>query len=111
MLSGAQSLPLNAFFPVRDAAVLERLPVEARKSVRVANLRAYQINDYGRLPVKFRGAAAGPGAVLRWRADGVGPLAESSGLGGDRPDRGPGEHVEGTHAETSWRLQVRGPTA
>jgi hypothetical protein len=56
VLSGAQALPLNAFFPVRDPSVLERLPVSARKSVRVANLKAYQINDYGTLPVKFRGA-------------------------------------------------------
>jgi hypothetical protein len=56
VLSGAQSLPLRAFFPVQDETVLERLPGDARKSVRVANLKAYQINDYGTLPVKFRGA-------------------------------------------------------
>jgi len=55
LLSGAKPLPLDAFSRVTDQAILKRLPVSARKKTRVVNLKAFQITDYGRLPVRFRG--------------------------------------------------------
>lgn len=66
VLSGAQPLPLDAFARVRDPEVLNRLPESARRSVRVANLRAFQITDYGEFPVHFRGGVP----VLEMYCDG-----------------------------------------
>ncbi|MBT7301862.1 MAG: hypothetical protein HN849_20220, partial [Victivallales bacterium] len=55
LLSGAKPLPLDAFSRVTDKAILERLPAAARRKTKVVNLKAFQIADYGRLPVRFRG--------------------------------------------------------
>lgn len=55
VLSGALAMPLDAFAPVTDEAVLARLPEAARRRVRVANLRAARFEDYGQFPDRFRG--------------------------------------------------------
>ena len=55
VLSGSVSLPLDAFHPVTEKAILARLPKESRRHVRVVNLNAFQITDYGRMPLRFRG--------------------------------------------------------
>ncbi len=47
-ISGGRVIPAGAFHPVKDSAVLARLPREARRSVMEADLRALGINDYGR---------------------------------------------------------------
>ncbi|MCC7491331.1 MAG: NPCBM/NEW2 domain-containing protein [Fimbriimonadaceae bacterium] len=48
-LLGGLPLPAAAFQPVRDAAVLARLPQESRGQVLVADLAALGVTDYGKL--------------------------------------------------------------
>jgi hypothetical protein len=47
-LTGGVTVPAAAFAPVTDAAVRARLPEEAREKVRVADLRALGVADFGR---------------------------------------------------------------
>ena len=48
-LSGGASLSSDSFRVVQDAAVLSRLPEQARERVRVVDLKALGITDYGEL--------------------------------------------------------------
>lgn len=60
ILAGGPTVPSDAFKPVTDAKVLERLDPAARGQVVQANLRALGITDPGNYPVKFQGAPAAP---------------------------------------------------
>ncbi len=51
---------LEGFEPVRDPAVLDRLPAEARGAVWQSDLAAQGIRDYGRLGVRGIGQSASP---------------------------------------------------
>ena len=57
VLSGAVSLPRDAFRRVTDGDVLSRLRPEARRKVQLLDLNALRITDYGQLPLCFAGAA------------------------------------------------------
>ncbi|MBI2303005.1 MAG: NPCBM/NEW2 domain-containing protein [Armatimonadetes bacterium] len=48
-LNGGQVIPPGAWQPVTEPAVLARLPEESRARVRVADLRALGVTDYGKL--------------------------------------------------------------
>jgi hypothetical protein len=58
-LIGGRSLPLTAFQPVKDAAVLKRIPAVAQGKVVVADLRAAGVEGVTPYPVAFHGAPAG----------------------------------------------------
>jgi hypothetical protein len=47
-LTGGMPVPASAFSPVADAAILEKMPTESRAHVRVADLRALGVTDFGR---------------------------------------------------------------
>lgn len=51
---------LSGFAPVTDAAILERLPVEARTKVLCVDLKARGISDYGALQVRGFGQPPSP---------------------------------------------------
>ena len=82
--------------PVSDAAVLARLPEEARRHVRVADLRGQGITDYGKLSVHGFSIGGGP--------------AEAELLHDDRPmtlARWPNEGFRGVKsAENVGRVKV-----
>ena len=60
ILSGGQTISPDAFGPVTDDTVLERLGSEARGHVLQTDLNALGISDLGELPVKFKGAPEVP---------------------------------------------------
>jgi Right handed beta helix region len=60
ILAGGPSVPPEAFTPVIDAKVLERLDPAARTQILRADLRALGITDLGDFPVKYQGAPAVP---------------------------------------------------
>ena len=74
VLAGGPTVPADAFRPVTDPKVLERLDPAARGQVLQADLRALGIADLGKYPVKYQGAPAAPElffndrrmAVARW---------------------------------------------
>ncbi|MBI2193445.1 MAG: right-handed parallel beta-helix repeat-containing protein [Planctomycetes bacterium] len=60
ILAGGVTIPPDAFFPVTDAGVLERLDPAARGKVAQADLHALGVTDLGSFPVKYQGAAVTP---------------------------------------------------
>ena len=67
---------------VKDPEVLKRLPEEARPKVRVADLKAQGITDYGKLSVRGFGHGSGSAeAELICGDDCSGPLARICRIG------------------------------
>jgi len=60
ILAGGPTVPPDAFKPITDAKVLERLDPTAGAHVLQADLRAIGITDLGSFPVKYQGAPAAP---------------------------------------------------
>jgi len=60
ILAGGPSVPPEAFTPVTETKVLERLDPAARTQVLQADLRALGITNLGDFPVKYQGAPAVP---------------------------------------------------
>jgi hypothetical protein len=60
VLAGGKTVPADAFQPVTDPKVLQRLAAAARGLVLQANLHALGITDIPGLPVKYQGAPAAP---------------------------------------------------
>jgi len=59
-LSGGPMVPANAFEPVRNATIRERLAPAIRDRVLTADLHALGITNLGTFPVRFRGAPKVP---------------------------------------------------
>jgi hypothetical protein len=60
VLAGGPTVPADAFRPVTDAKVLERLDAAARGHVVQVDLRALGISEVAALPVKYQGAPPTP---------------------------------------------------
>jgi hypothetical protein len=59
-LIGGTEIPADAFGPVSDSSVRDRLDADIRGQVREAPLTALGITELGSFPVKFRGAPLAP---------------------------------------------------
>ncbi len=60
ILSGGPSVPPDAFGPIADPAIRERLDRKARSHIVQADLRALQITSLGEFPIKYQGAPEVP---------------------------------------------------
>jgi hypothetical protein len=101
-LVGGPAIPPEAFVPVTDAGVLQRLDESARGEVVQADLQALGLTDFGgEWPVKFRGYAGWPElfvdsrpmTLARWPNEGYARVAQVIDPGskprwGETPDRG-----------------------
>ena len=84
ILAGGPTLPHDAFKPLADATVLERLASAARGQVIQADLRALGVTDLGSFPVKFQGVPAAPElffndqrmTLARWPNEGWATIAK-----------------------------------
>ena len=47
-LSGGRMIPAEAFVPVTDPTILQKIPAQARDGIHMANLNALDISDFGR---------------------------------------------------------------
>jgi len=81
-LSGGRTIPAQAFGAVRDAAVVARLLPEARSQVRVADLRALGITDFGAHRQFGHGQPVVPAPIELFWNDTVLPLARYPNTGG-----------------------------
>ncbi|MBC8443302.1 right-handed parallel beta-helix repeat-containing protein [PVC group bacterium] len=59
-LVGGLTIPAAAFGPVAATSVAERLDEKARGNVRAVDLKALGVTDFGKEPVRYRGAAPVP---------------------------------------------------
>lgn len=80
-LSGGREVPASAFAPVREAAILARLPAEARSQVMVADLRALGITDFGTHRQFGHGQPVVPAPIELFWNDAVQPLARYPNTG------------------------------
>jgi hypothetical protein len=113
---GGPVIPPEAFTPVTDAAVLERLDEAARTNVRQADLRALGLSGFGsEWPEKFRGYAGWPELFIdsrpltlaRWPNEGYARVAEVVDPGSkprwaETPDR-PGTFRYEGDRPSRWR--------
>jgi hypothetical protein len=84
VLTGGPSVPADAFKPVADAKVLERLDPAARQHVLQVDLHSLGIAQVAGLPVKYQGAPAVPElffngqrmTLARWPNDGWATIAK-----------------------------------
>lgn len=66
-IDGGMSIDSKALVPVKDQAILERLPASARAHVLVADLAALGVPPIANWPVKFRGAPEMPELIFNDR--------------------------------------------
>jgi len=59
-LVGGPTIPASALGPVKAAAIAERLDKQARGNVLAVDLKALGVTDFGKEPVRYRGAAPTP---------------------------------------------------
>ncbi len=81
-ISGGRPIPGSAFAPVRDAAVLDRLPAESRRQVLVADLRALGVTNFGAHRQMGHGQPVVPAPIELFWDDTVPPLARYPNSGG-----------------------------
>ncbi len=88
---------ITGWRPVTDPVVRQRLPAEARDHVRVADLRAQGITDFGKLSVRGFGAGSPPAEAELFYDDDPMTLA-----------RWPNEGFRGAKSKESDRTDCRG---
>jgi hypothetical protein len=80
-LSGGRDIPASAFTPVTDLAIRERLLPESRSHVRVADLRALGVTDFGTHRQFGHGLPVVPAPIELFWNDTVLPLARYPNTG------------------------------
>ncbi len=112
VLAGGHAVPPDAFGPVTDAAVLDRLEAAARSHVLQADLQAIGIADPGSFPDRYQGAPAVPElffngrrmTLARWPNEGWTTIARIVDGGSDyRGTRG-GVFEYSGERPTRWNL-------
>ncbi|HEY6900135.1 MAG TPA: right-handed parallel beta-helix repeat-containing protein, partial [Puia sp.] len=103
IISGGQKLQASDLVPIKDQAVIERLPAAARSHVYQVDLRAKGITDFGKgLPHGYKKNHPAdlelfdngkPLTMARWPKDGLAPIGKVSDPGsnprkGDKDNRG-----------------------
>lgn len=94
--------------PLADAAVLKRLPAEARSQVLAADLRAQGITDFGRLAVRGFSAGSPPAEAELFYDDAPMTLARwpNSGFRGATAKEGDLTVIVGTDRVSRWSAEV-----